>query len=221
MKTSSHERHAAAAVFLEGRSILLCRELGNDGFPKSGFHFPGGFLPDLDHQKSDLKELISKKYQAEIRILSPMSPIVGYQNDRTVLTLHPFICEKLSPFVFPTKNFDYRFLILSDLDTLYLDHLDRLLAEKIALYYPLLINALLPYARSPHEQSELRVYLDSLVYFKDRMPASEISDFSALCQCQIDIADLRKAYKWLLNRYDLDYNEYLDLLDFRAAKQRG
>jgi hypothetical protein len=210
-----------AAVFLEGRTVLVCRELASDGYPLSGFHFPGGRVKDDAALKDDLKAILGKKYNATIRILSPMTPIQGYSIDGTKTILYPFICEKLSAFSFPTKQFDYRYLLLDDIPDLYLDHLDKILAEKVALYYPLLINTILPYDRSAHDQQELGVYLDSLIYFKGRLPASEISDFSALARTQIDMPGLRAAYKWLLDRYDLDYNEYLDLLDFRRSHGRG
>jgi hypothetical protein len=216
-----HPDRYVAAVFLEGRNVLVCRELASDGFPRSGFHFPGGQVKDDAHLKEDLKAVIAKKYGANLRILSPMTPIQGYSVDGTLTILYPFVCEKLSAFQFPQKQFDYRYLLLSDIADLYLDHLDKVLAEKVALYYPLLMNTLLPYDRSAHDQQELGVYLDSLIYFKGRLPASEISDYSALARTQIDMAGLRAAYKWLLNRYDLDYNEYLDLLDFRRSHGRG
>jgi len=204
-----------SAVFLEGGKVLVCRELSSDDYPKSGFHFPGGKVhPDAD-MKAVIKELMRQKYGSDIAVLSALTPVVGFSIDGDRTVLYPFLCEKVTAFLFPHKQFDYRYLPLSDIASIYLDHLDKILAEKIAFYYPLYTATKLSVERTPREKSEIGLYVDSLLYFEGRLPPAEIKDFSILTRSDIAVADLRKAYKWLLARYDLDYNEYLDLLDYR------
>lgn len=207
-----------AAVIIEGKTVLVCRELCADGFPKSGFHFPGGKTHEGSVHPAVLKALIQKKYKADIRIISTMTPISGYARDGAEVHLYPFLCQLISPLHFPTYRFQYRHLELNDLNSVYLDHFDKILAQKVAFYYPLYTVNKAP-VRSPHDKSEINVYIDSLLYFSKRLPATEVSDFSALARTAITVPDLRRAYAWLLDLYGLDYNEYLDVLDFRKAHQ--
>jgi len=209
-----------SAVFLKGKSFLVCRELALDDYPKSGFHFPGGSVRPGSDLKTAIKELIFKKYGTEIRIMSALTPVFGHGDEGKTMVLYPFICENISPFLFPSKRFSCRYLPFDEISSLYFDRLDKALAEKIALYYPLFSDAKPAKEKDEHEKREIGLYLDSLAYFDRRLPPNETKDFSSLTESAASLIEIRKAYKWLLERYDLDYNEYLDVLDYRK-KHRG
>ncbi len=204
----------ACAVIVEGKHMLLLRELGKDDFPLTGYHFPGGRCHSQESAKDDLARAIAKKYGARIKIVDSITPMARVSNGKKEV-LYGFFCEALTPLHYPRANFEYIYSDFSNLVSLYIDPLDKVLAEKVSLYYPIYAYKKRLAALSPKEKEEARFYLDSLFYFRSSLPAKEISDFSMLIRCDSTIEEIRKAYYWLLKLYGLDLNEYLDLLSYR------
>ncbi len=208
--------HYACAVIAEGKHMLLLRELGKDDFPLTGYHFPGGKCRGEDSVKDDLGKALARKYGAKVKVVASITPIAHVRGGKKEV-LHGFFCEALTPLRYPSDHFQYVYSDFSGLSSLYLDPLDKVLAEKVALYYPIYAYKKRLAALSPKEKDEAKFYLDSLFYFRTAIPAKEISDFSMLIRCDSTISDIRKAYFWLLKLYGLDLNEYLDLLSYRRS----
>ncbi len=208
--------HYAAAIVIVGRHILLVRELGSDDFPITGYHFPGGRAKSEDDLKGALAESLKKKYEAKVKILEPVSPLARIQGGRKVV-IHGFICEPLSPFKFPAKHFQSVYSSFEGISSLYLDPLDKKLAEKVARFYPIYGYKKRLLALSEKEKGEANFYLDALLYFRSAVPAKEISDFSLLIRSDSTIAQIRSAFYWLLDLYGLDLNQYLDVLEYKKA----
>lgn len=206
----------ACAVIVEGKHMLLLRELGKDDFPLTGYYFPGGKCRSQDTVKEDLAKAMAKKYGSRIKIVDSITPIARIREGKKEV-LHGFFCEALTPLHYPTAHFEYIYSDFSGISSLYIDPLDKVLAEKVALYYPIYAYKKRLAPLSSKEKEEARFYLDSLFYFRASIPGKEISDFSMLIRCDSTIQEIRKAYLWLLKLYGLDLNEYLDLLSYRRA----
>lgn len=211
--------HYCAAVIIVGKQILLLRELGKDDFPLAGFHFPGGRAKNEGELQSALKSALLRKYGAKIKIISAFTPLAARESGRKVV-LHGFLCEPLSPLTFPSKHFQHIYASFSSLNAVYIDSLDRKLAEKVAYFYPIYGYKRRLVQLSEKEKGEAGFYLDSLLYFRSSMPAKEISDFSLLLRSDSAIEDIRRAYVWLLDTYGLDVNQYLDVIEFKRKKER-
>ena len=211
--------HYGAAVVIVGRHILLLRELGKDDFPITGFHFPGGKAKSEENLKASLLESLKKKYSAKVKILEAIPPLARIQG-QTKVVIHGFLCEPLSPFAFPKSHFQHVYCGFDEISSLYLDPLDRKLAERVARFYPLYGYKRRLVPLSEKEKGEASFYLDSLFYFRSAIPARDISDFSLLLRCDSTIEQIRSAYYWLLDLYGLDLNQYLDVLDYKKAHNR-
>ena len=211
--------HYASAVILVGKRLLLVRELGKDDFPSSGFHFPGGKARRLENMKEDLQEALLKKYGAKIKIVEEITPLALAQNGRKVV-LHGFLCEPLSRFSFPAAHFEHVYADLGRISEIYLDPLDRKLAEKVARFFPLYAYKKRLFPLSQKEKGEASFYLDSLFYFRSALPDKELSDFSLLIRSDSTIEEIRSAFFWLLGLYGLDLNAYLDVLEYRKKHQK-
>lgn len=211
--------HYAAAVIIVGKRILLIRELGKDDFPITGFHFPGGKAKKEGQLKAALAEALKKKYGAKVKIVDSISPLASIENGRKVV-IHGFLCEMLSRFAFPAKHFQSIYSSFDELPSLYLDSLDRKLAEKVALFYPLYAQKRRYLKLSEKEKGEARFYLESLFYYRDLIPAKEISDFSLLLEADCSIKQIRSAYLWILDLYGIDVNQYLDIVEYQARSEK-
>ncbi len=211
--------HYAAAVVIVGRHFLLVRELGGDDFPINGFCFPGGKAKDEDGLKSALHDSLKKKYGAKVKIIEPITPIAQIKNGKMIV-IHGFICEPLAPFKFPAKHFQHVYADFERIPSLYLDPLDRKLAEKVIRFYPLYGYKRRLAPLTEKEKGEAGFYLDSLFYFRSAIPAKEISDFSLLLRADSTIEQIRAAYHWLLNLYGVDLNQYLDVLEYKKAHSK-
>lgn len=208
--------HYACAVVIVGKHLLLLRQLGNDDFPLSGYHFPGGKARSEDLLKESLADALWKKYKAKVKILAPISPIAKVK-DGVKVVLHGFICEPLTVWRFPKEHFQFIYSDFPTLKDLYLDPLDRILSEKVSLFYPIYGYKKRLVPLSEKEKGEASLYLDSLFYFRSALPGREISDFSLLIRADSAIEQIRAAYAWLLRLYGLDLNEYLDVLEYRKT----
>lgn len=211
--------HYAAAIVVVGRHILLVRELGKDDFPITGYHFPGGKAKSEDSLKSSLLDALKKKYEAKVKIIESVSPLARIQNGRKVV-IHGFICEPLSPFKFPAKHFQSVYSDFDGVSSLYVDPLDRKLAEKVIRFYPIYGYKRRLAPLSEKEKGEANFYLDALFYFRSAIPAKEISDFSLLIRADSTIEQIRAAFAWLLDLYALDLNQYLDVLEYKKAHSK-
>ncbi|HBS02577.1 MAG TPA: hypothetical protein DEA63_01755 [Firmicutes bacterium] len=209
--------HYSCAVVVQGKHLLLLRELGKDDFPLSGFHFPGGKARSEDRLEEALQSALAEKYGASVKIIAPICPLAKVDGKRKIV-LHAFLCEPLSPFHFPRAHFEYVYSDFASLQDLYLDPLDRVLAQKVRLFYPVYGYKRRLVPLSEKQKGEAKLYLDSLFYFRSALPGKEISDFSLLIRADSTIQQIRDAYYWLLNLYGLDLNEYLDVLEYRKKR---
>ena len=218
MRKTSVE-HYAAAVIIRGKQLLLIRELGEDDFPSVGFHFPGGRAKNEEQLLPALRGALMKKYGATAKIVDSIPAIARMVNGRKVV-IHGFVCDLLSNFVFPKKHFKYVYADFDRVSSLYLDPLDRKLAEKVIHFYPLYAHKDRYHQLSEKDKAEAYFYLDSLFYFRSAIPDREISDFSFLIRSESTIEEIRSAYAWLLDLYGLDLNQYLDVVEYKKAHSK-
>jgi ADP-ribose pyrophosphatase YjhB (NUDIX family) len=211
--------HYCAAVIIVGKQILLLRELGKDDFPLGGFHFPGGRAKSEGELQNALANALFRKYGAKVKFISAFTPLASREGDKKVV-LHGFLCESLSSFAFPSVHFQHIYASFSSLSSIYIDALDRKLAEKVAYFYPIYGYKKRLVKLTDKEKGEASFYLDSLLYFRRAIPNKEISDFSLLLRSDSTIEDIRHAYAWLLDTYGLDVNQYLDVIEFKRKKER-
>ncbi len=211
--------HYAAAVIIVGKRILLIRELGKDDFPITGFHFPGGKAKNAEQLKTALADSLKKKYGAKVKIVDSISPLASIENGKKVI-IHGFICEMLSRFIFPKDHFQSIYSGFDELPSLYLDPLDRKLAEKVVHFYPLYTQKRRYIKLSEKENGEARFYLESLLFYRNLVPAKDILDFSLLIDSDCSIKQIRSAYLWILDLYGIDVNQYLDIVEYKAHTQK-
>ncbi len=218
MRKTNVEHYAAAVIFM-GKRLLLIRELGKDDFPNVGFHFPGGRAKNEEQLIPALKEALRTKYGATVKVVDSMPPMAHMKEGRKII-LHGFVCDLLSNFAFPKDHFEYVYADFDRIPSLYLDPLDRKLAERVVRFYPLYAHKSRYLKLSEKENGEANFYLDSLFYFRSAIPDREISDFSLLIHSDSTIGQIRSAYAWLLNLYGLDLNQYLDVVDYKKAHSK-
>ena len=211
--------HYAAAVTMRGKDLLLIRELGKDDFPSVGFHFPGGKAKSEEQLIPALREALKKKYGATVKIVDSIPPIARMEGGKKIV-IHGFICDLLSNFVFPKQHFQWVYADFERISSLYLDPLDRKLAEKVFHYFPLYAHKERYLKLAEKDKGEAYFYLDSLFYFRSLIPDREISDFSFLIRADSTIEQIRSAYAWLLDLYGLDLNQYLDVVEYKKAHSK-
>ncbi len=212
--------HYAAAVIIRGRQLLLIRELEKDDFPSVGFHFPGGKAKSEEQLMPALKEALAMKYGANVKIVDSIPAIARMVGGKKVV-IHGFVCDLLSNFAFPKQHFQSVYADFDRVSSLYVDPLDRKLAEKVIHYYPLYAHKERYRELSEKDKGEAFFYLDSLFYFRSAIPDREISDFSLLIRSDSTIEEIRSAYAWLLDLYGLDVNQYLDVVEYKKAHSKN
>ncbi len=207
------------AVFLTSGKMLFVRDLGPDGHPLSGFHFPGGECANAETGVAELRQHMKRKYGVAINVIAPLPAFTILRRDGVTITLNPYRCQNKEALKFPRYNFQHRYLGKKDIANFFIDPADRAVAEKAFLFLPLFEGKRRKVALLPKEQAEVALYLDSLIFFKQSIPANEISDFSLLIGSDATLAEIRLAYKWILSTYHCDYNEYLDELDYQKSRR--
>lgn len=210
-------RTFVCGVFLYGNHLLLLREIGANGLPKSGFHLPGGEILNGEQPDAHLLNCLKVKYRADVEIVKELTPLVVSLPGQDVV-LYPFYCKDLNHFYYP-KNMEHKYIAFKELDDVYVDPIDKFLAQKVG-YYAQYIRGIKAKAGTGLSRQELNYMNGCLKYFSKRLPRAEIIDFKGLLKCEITKKEAIDAFKWLLRTYGLDFAEYLDLLIYLQKAER-
>ena len=218
MNTEASSQYVCG-IFLQGKRIFLIRTLNDDGQPDGGFHFPGGRYDERVGKAEALSYLLKRKYGFRVKILAPIGSFTSRGRGGVPSTIYPFLCHSDSRILLPTNKFQTGLVDLDDIDSTYLDPLDRIVSEKIHHYLPLYTGGRRLIKRSDSEAAEVQFYISSLLYYGGRIPNNEKRDFLALTKTDATIKQIREAYKWTLRVQGLDYNEYLDYIERKKDKK--
>lgn len=201
------------AILHQDKNILIMRESNQPSLPTHPFFFPGAMM--VKHVDPDLLlvEEVKAKYGLDIAIEEYVGESV-VETLNQIIHLHAYYARFINKPQFNRKQIDYRFVSVDDLLSYFLDANDHLIAERI-YYFNDVYNLSLPTkTKDYHSNKELWFYYDSLLYYKKRMVKKDYEDIVNLIYTDVDIKKFRQAYKWILKQNNLDYNEYLNHVDY-------
>ena len=213
------KKHFLGALIEKDDYVLTLRQLGAFASPNGGFHLPGGLAKGPLAEKASLKNLVADKYLSIVEPGVKLGDFTSREGSDSSIVLSVYLCRAATPLTISEKNAERLYVSCDDLDDHYLDSLDKAALRKFFLFRPLYRPLASPEQLGEKDKTELAVYLAALRYYGLRVPFEEAQDFVRLSQSGASIVDLRKAFLFLLSRFSLDYNEYLDLLDYRAKRK--
>lgn len=189
--------------------LFLVRPLSDD-LTKTPFSFPGlKVKKNATHDKKLLKLAIENKYQGEIEVVAPIGHHSLTKGKQTII-LRAYYCKLTRNLFLPKHEIDYRFAPLDKVLDYKLDDLDLLVAKQYLLFRQVFEGELVAEGRLLDEFNELSIYLDALLYFKNRVPRKLIYDFNDLIRSSASIKQLRLAILYIFGVYQLNFQEFID-----------
>ena len=201
---------SVALLYVKG-GLLAYRLLDRDGMPKSGFRFLRSSSPKFSRLSSE----IADSHRGSIRLVHDEGffPLPGGAK------IHGFLVLENSALAFPKRS-EVRFVRESDLQSLFLDPLDRAIAERFFALSHFYLGYLGD-PRSPEEDRAAAFLLSSLRYFErlGRLDPGETKIFEDMMKHGASLPALRKAHAHLLSFYHLDVNEFVDLCRLKRERK--
>ena len=201
------------AIIHQDNNILIMREFDQPSLPTHPYFFPGAKM--VKHVAPDL--LLIEELKAKYGFMIAIEEYIGESVVETldqIVHLHAYYAHFLTKPHFNHKQIDYRFVSVNDLLSYFLDSNDHIIAERV-YYFNDVYNLSLPSINKDYRSNqELWFYYESLCYYKKRMVKKDYEDIVNLIYTDCDNKKFRQAYKWILKQNHLDYNEYLDHVDY-------
>ncbi len=193
---------------------LILRPYKESNLPLTGFFFPGCAV---EKQRVPMDILLvgqmKEKYNIDIKITSYMGCSI-VKTPLCEIHLYAYYCQFIKTPRLNRDLLDYRFVTLSELGNYYLEDNDKIIAERLKHFHRVYDLELPLTRRDLKESKEIWFYIDSLSYFKKRLVKKDYDDLLQLFYLDASLLEIRDAYKWTLRQNDLDYNEYLNHVDY-------
>lgn len=201
---------SVALLYVKG-GLLSYRLLDRDGLPKSGFRM----LRSSSEKFLRLSTEIAENHRGTVRLVHDEGffPLPGGAK------VHGYLVLENSALAFPRRA-EVRFVKESDLNSVYLDPLDRAIMERFFAFSHYYLG-FLGEPRSPEEDRAASFLLSSLRYFErlGRLEAQETKIFEDMMKHGAPLVSLRKAHAYLLSFYHLDVNEFVDLCRIKRERK--
>lgn len=212
-------KYYVCGVIVVQNKIFLMRLIAED-LKKVPFSFPG--LKVNKNQEDDIEKLklaIKYKYQGEIEVDTYIGEQQIIENKQKTI-LRAYYCHLTHNLFLDRELIDYRFPSIEQLPKYNYHPLDLLVAKRFFLFHQVYEGELCLEGRSEKEFDEINLYLDALIYFQKKIPLKLIQDYNDLMRSSAPIEQLRKAMRFILDTYHLDYHEFLETLEKKRPKRK-
>ncbi|MDY5440652.1 MAG: hypothetical protein SPG64_00260 [Candidatus Enteromonas sp.] len=199
----------SGVIYSKG-AILLCRKIGADGYPESGFHL----LHGSDETFQTLHDEVQNEFKGSLTLIHDEGnfPLGDKQVNRV------FLVREKSALSFPHR-YEVKFLHEFQMDSVYLESKTRkILTRFFALRFYYL--GFLSNAYDAESAKTATILLSCLRYFaaKGTLPKSEVRLFEDMTSKFAPVKDLRKAFRYFLSFYDLDVNEWKERMEIDHSR---
>ena len=197
------------ALLENRRHFLLVRDFSG-GIPQGPYHLPCSAGKDFKALQRDVASL----YRGEIALKEELPPFALEK-----AKIRPMLIKESLPLRFEKGKTVGKFFSEKELSDVFVDPVDRAYLEYLFAFLPLYFpKGVLPLEEGDYDKA--RGLVSAAYYFHSvhLLPKEAYEEFHALFTAQVCLAALQKAFQYLLSRYGLDPNEYLDALHYQNHK---